>query len=47
MGIKKVEDQWVEDMEGIVNVALNYFDNLFKVGSKFIEQKHYAEKINT
>lgn len=27
--IKNVEDQWMEDMEDIDNVATNYFDNLF------------------
>jgi len=32
-GIKNGEGQWVEDMEDIVNVAIEYFDNLFCAGS--------------
>ena len=32
-GIKNGEGQWVEDMEDIVNVAVDYFDNLFCPGS--------------
>ena len=33
-GIKNGEDQWVEDMEDIVKVASDYFDNLFSAGPR-------------
>ena len=33
MGIKYAQDQWVEELEDVVKVASNYFDNLFCVGS--------------
>ena len=32
-GIKNAQDQWVEEPEDVVKVALDYFDNLFCAGS--------------
>ena len=32
-GIKNAQDQWVEELEDVVKVASDHFDNLFCVGS--------------
>jgi len=32
-GIKNSLEHWVEDVEDIAKVAIDYFDNLFSVGS--------------
>ena len=32
-GIKNVQDQWVEELEDVVKVASDHFDNLFSTGS--------------
>ena len=32
-GIKNLQDHWVEEVEDIANVAIEYFDNLFSASS--------------
>lgn len=33
MGIKNSQEHWVEEVENIAKVAIDYFDNLFSAGS--------------
>ena len=32
-GVKNSDDDWMEEVEDISQVAINYFENLFRIGT--------------